>query len=416
MYSPDVVAANAYEDNTISLPKVVNYSKSLDFVSDHAENKEKLLTEDSGVDADTSTDARRPNRSGSFGKSDNESHTPSKREIEPLLQPDENRFVMFPIRHNDVWDLYKKSVDSFWKAEDLDLSKDPTDWKKLTPDVQNFIKMVLAFFAASDGVIVENLALRFMSEVQAPEIRAFYAFQNFMENIHCVTGETKILTDTGYFMIKDLENKKVNIWNGEEFSEVEIKYTGDQEIYNVKLSNGMELDCTSGHKWLIRTGNQAHPERCVTERIETKDLIIGSSLARFNLPVISNCDDPNEFMNPYMHGFFCGDGSYCNKYPIIHLYGKKRELLPHFKYNSLQENDKRISFYIHNYINKPKFEVPINYSIDTKLRWLEGYADSDGCVNLNSNKDAVSIQISSINLYFLKDVQFFSCGKISLGF
>jgi ribonucleotide reductase beta subunit family protein with ferritin-like domain len=184
MYSPDVVAANVCEDNTISLPKVVNYSKSLDFVSDHAENKEKMLTEDSGADAETSTDARRPNRSGSFGKSDNESHTPSKREIEPLLQPDENRFVMFPIRHNDVWDLYKKSIDSFWKAEDLDLSKDPTDWKRLTPDVQNFIKMVLAFFAASDGVIVENLALRFMSEIQAPEIRAFYAFQNFMEGIH----------------------------------------------------------------------------------------------------------------------------------------------------------------------------------------------------------------------------------------
>ena len=121
------------------------------------------------------------------------------REIEPLLQPDENRFVMFPIKHDDVWELYQKSVDSFWKPEDIDLSKDVGDWKKLSSDEQNFIKMVLAFFAASDGVIVENLALRFMTEVQAPEIRAFYAFQNFMENIHSQTYSLLIdtyITDT----------------------------------------------------------------------------------------------------------------------------------------------------------------------------------------------------------------------------
>jgi len=124
----------------------------------------------------------KPPRKTSFGGSANE--TNHKREIEPLLLPDENRFVMFPIKHNDVWELYQKSVDSFWKAEDVDLSKDLYDWKKLTDDEQNFIKMVLAFFAASDGIIIENLAQRFMVEIQSAEIRAFYAFQNFMENIH----------------------------------------------------------------------------------------------------------------------------------------------------------------------------------------------------------------------------------------
>jgi ribonucleotide reductase beta subunit family protein with ferritin-like domain len=124
----------------------------------------------------------KPIRKTSFGGSANE--TNHKREIEPLLLPDENRFVMFPIKHNDVWELYQKSVDSFWKAEDVDLSKDLYDWKKLTDDEQNFIKMVLAFFAASDGIIIENLAQRFMVEIQSAEIRAFYAFQNFMENIH----------------------------------------------------------------------------------------------------------------------------------------------------------------------------------------------------------------------------------------
>jgi ribonucleoside-diphosphate reductase subunit M2 len=121
-------------------------------------------------------------------------HPRRDREIEPLLIPDENRFVMFPIKHDDVWDLYKRSVDSFWKVEDVDLSKDLGDWKKLNDDEKNFIKMVLAFFAASDGVIVENLALRFMGEIQAPEVRAFYAFQNFMENVH--SEQYSLLIDT----------------------------------------------------------------------------------------------------------------------------------------------------------------------------------------------------------------------------
>lgn len=124
------------------------------------------------------------------------------REIEPLLQPDENRFVMFPIQHADVWELYKRSIDSFWKAEDIDFSKDLADWQKLTADEQNFIKMVLAFFAASDGVIVENLALRFMNEIQSSEVRAFYSFQNFMENVHSETYSLMIET-----YVSDAEEK-----------------------------------------------------------------------------------------------------------------------------------------------------------------------------------------------------------------
>jgi ribonucleoside-diphosphate reductase subunit M2 len=143
---------------------------------------DNILYTNNDMDEWDSNVVEKPPRKTSFGGSANE--TNHKREIEPLLLPDENRFVMFPIKHNDVWELYQKSVDSFWKAEDVDLSKDLYDWKKLTDDEQNFIKMVLAFFAASDGIIIENLAQRFMVEIQSAEIRAFYAFQNFMENIH----------------------------------------------------------------------------------------------------------------------------------------------------------------------------------------------------------------------------------------
>jgi ribonucleoside-diphosphate reductase subunit M2 len=105
-------------------------------------------------------------------------------QIEPLLKPDDNRYVMFPIEHDDVWQMYKRQVDCFWRAEEVDLSRDLNDWKGLNDDERKFIKMVLAFFAASDGVVLENLAVRFMGDVQSSEVRAFYGFQVAMENIH----------------------------------------------------------------------------------------------------------------------------------------------------------------------------------------------------------------------------------------
>jgi len=101
-----------------------------------------------------------------------------------LLTADENRYVMFPIQNDNIWQMYKKQVDCFWRCEEVDLSKDLVDWDKLTADEKHFISMVLAFFAASDGIVLENLALRFMADVQLSEARAFYGFQIAMENIH----------------------------------------------------------------------------------------------------------------------------------------------------------------------------------------------------------------------------------------
>ena len=104
--------------------------------------------------------------------------------MDPLLQESDDRFVMFPIQDDDIWKMYKKQVDCFWRAEEVDLSKDLTDWSKLTSDEKFFLSMVLAFFAASDGIVLENLAVRFMSDIQLSEARAFYGFQIAMENIH----------------------------------------------------------------------------------------------------------------------------------------------------------------------------------------------------------------------------------------
>jgi ribonucleoside-diphosphate reductase subunit M2 len=126
----------------------------------------------------------------------------SKNTIEPLLAPDDNRFVMFPIQHNDVWEMYKKQVDCFWRPEEIDLSKDMTNWDTLNGDEKHFISMILAFFAASDGIVLENLASRFMREIQISEARAFYGFQIAMENIHSHTYSLLIET-----YIKDKEEK-----------------------------------------------------------------------------------------------------------------------------------------------------------------------------------------------------------------
>lgn len=105
--------------------------------------------------------------------------------VEPILQENKDRFVLFPIKHREIWEMYKKAEASFWTAEEIDLSPDLLDWEqKLNADEKHFIKHVLAFFAASDGIVNENLAVNFMSEVQYPEARCFYGFQVMIENIH----------------------------------------------------------------------------------------------------------------------------------------------------------------------------------------------------------------------------------------
>jgi ribonucleoside-diphosphate reductase beta chain len=124
-------------------------------------------------------------------------------EVEPILQENRDRFVLFPIRHKRIWEMYKMAEASFWTAEEIDLHTDLHDWEhKLTKDEQHFIKHVLAFFAASDGIVNENLAINFMNEVQYPEARCFYGYQIMVENIHSETYS--LLIDT---YIKDTAEK-----------------------------------------------------------------------------------------------------------------------------------------------------------------------------------------------------------------
>jgi len=123
-------------------------------------------------------------------------------ENEELLSEENNRYVLFPIKYQDIWSMCKKQLKCFWTAEEIDLSKDYNDWKKLNENEKHFISMVLAFFAASDGIVLENICLRFLDEVKVAEARYFYSNQMFMENIH---SETYSLLIDSY--IKDKREK-----------------------------------------------------------------------------------------------------------------------------------------------------------------------------------------------------------------
>lgn len=127
--------------------------------------------------------------------------------VEPILKEDPNRFVLFPLKHPDTWAIYKKAESAFWTAEEVDLSEDMRDFVRLSENEKHFVLHVLAFFAASDGIVNENLVMNFANEVQYPEARSFYGFQIMMENIHSETYS--LLLDT-YVKDKALKHKLFN--------------------------------------------------------------------------------------------------------------------------------------------------------------------------------------------------------------
>ena len=261
---------------------------------------------------------------------------------EPLLRRNPNRFTPFPIVYRDMWDMYKKGCASFWTADEVSLAQDVKDWEGLTADEQHFVKHVLAFFANSDGIVAENLASNFCIEIQIPEARQFYSYQIFNEAIHCVAGSTRLLTSSGYYPIGNLENKIVGIWNGEEYCDVKICKTGKDKLMRVTLSNGMFLDCTEQHEWILDADSG---------RRKAKDLNIGDILAPYTLPVM-DLKDQFQMKDAYHHGATSG------------------------------------SF------------VPLNYSLSTKLDWLEGFVDTWG-----ETQGTQQLRITHESQDMLRDVQ-----------
>ena len=220
----------------------------------------------------------------------------------------------------------------------------------------------------------------------------------------CVAPETLVLTDNGYFPIKDLEGQTVRVWNGDNWSATTIQKTGEnQKLIEVYFSNGASLTCTPYHKFLIQEDYQDHKSIKNSKRVDAQHLTEEMSLKKFDAPVCAFTD--NSWPHPYTHGFFCGDGTYSNGKPICALYGDKKNLVEHLEIKSMSGIETSAGL-----LNTclpdtllPKFEVPVNYSLETKLRWLEGLSDADGTIARNGTNE--SLQISSIEFDFLDKIR-----------
>ena len=271
----------------------------------------------------------------------------------------------------------------------------------------------------------------------------------------CVAPETLVLTDNGQEEIQNLKDKKVNVWNGKEFSEVTIKQTSDEsELITVNLSDGSELTCTKYHKFYIQNKYPTSgmkqdiiKSKSVTT-VEAQDLKKGMKIIKCEYPVINN---KKQLENSYTNGFFSGDGTYTNtgnnarpcKYKAIDnkayckrhinlqktnentefcsglsythkkhvtLYGEKIKLLEFLNYRSHGEvKDSRLNVTLTEHL-EDKFFVPINYSLKSKLDWLAGYSDADGSISRNGTNE--SLQISSIHKEFLIKIKLMlqTCG------
>lgn len=230
-----------------------------------------------------------------------------------------------------------------------------------------------------------------------PNCYKHYGLTNKASNL-CVAPETNILTRSGYIPIEELSGETIDIWNGETWSEVVVTKTGsDQKLVRVETSAGQSLDCTEYHKWYVFNG---YGKPCKVKR--THELVQGDKLIKFDLPVISGGKNL-EFA--YDNGFFSGDGMVYKGVSSIYLYHEKQDLekfLPSVKKWDVHPEQKRMLGKAEGL--KEKFFVPSEeYSIDSRLSWLAGYLDADGCVYRNGTNEALTAV--SISKEFLQDIQ-----------
>lgn len=233
----------------------------------------------------------------------------------------------------------------------------------------------------------------------------------------CVAPETRILTDRGQFPIAELEGQWVNVWNGSEWSNVQIRKTGEnQPLLKVNLSNGEQLECTYYHHFWVQDTYKSAPRR-----VEAKDLQPDDKLIKYRLPLVQSSDDI-DFPYAYTSGFFSGDGSYSGEgLPELDLYGAKKDLLDQIAVRNKRWGSRwgskeleQLAIYHDEKQDRivcklpldipPKFTVPLNgYTVKSRLEWLAGLFDADGCVYRHGENEALAL--TSVHKNFLLDVR-----------
>ena len=215
----------------------------------------------------------------------------------------------------------------------------------------------------------------------------------------CVAPETKILTDCGYKMISEVEGEYVNVWNGEQWSNVFVQKTGvNQKLLKVTTDSGYELECTPYHKFYISTGYEKP-----YKEVRAHELKSGDKLCKFDLPVVEGTE---ELEDAYINGFYTGDGCQVGNNQRVYLYENKRKLKNLFQKenNTWVVQDECDREYTHFTHLKDKFFVPNeDFSIQSRLSWLSGFSDADGCIYRNGDNE--QLVLSSIEKEFLKEVQ-----------
>ena len=220
----------------------------------------------------------------------------------------------------------------------------------------------------------------------------------------CVAGDTKILTRNGYEIIEELVDTSTEIWNGEEWSTVDIFKTGsNQELLEINTSNGQSIKCTPYHKFYVQKGYKKGVGENKFEILEVraKDLKIDDKLIKFDLPIVSG---DTVLPKAYENGFYSGDGCLTSQGSRIYLYGKKKDLMSKISFDTITVQDNYDRVYGNVLGLKEKFFVPTaDYTVKSRLEWLAGIADSDGTIT--NNQGSQGLQIASVELEFLKEIQ-----------
>lgn len=301
-----------------------------------------------------------------------------------------NREKFFTFTSFSAPDLYH----AFFKA-------DQTEFEELYAKYEadpNFKKNYFDAFEVLVKVLEQEIEVSTLFWNDPVEMNTHTPFlDTILQSNLCVAPETEILTDQGYFPIADLENQKVRVWNGQEFSETTVIRTSENsELMKVKFDNGLELECTPYHKFYIQTGYGNK-----MEEVRAHQLKPGMALIKMDLPVI---EGDYTFNHPYVNGFFSGDGCETPQGQRIYLYGEKRKLRSEFPDGgkwTVQENQDRE--YTHYKDLEEKYFVPMsNFTIDDRLEWFAGICDSDGTIARNG--DNQSLQLASTNEKFLKNI------------
>lgn len=289
-------------------------------------------------------------------------------------------------------------IGEFWKTEPQRSMCNNSVAYTETPDMHIFMQEWLALFesgAGERGIFNRDSALKQFKKLGRSTVDSD-GNEYVIGCNPCVSGDTMLLTDEGHFPIKDLVNTDVSIWNGIEFSDVVPFSTGENPIYHVELSNGVSIDCTGYHEWMLIDGASRSNK---ADRVKTIDLKPGDKLVKYTMPVIDvGMEEKDNMM--YSRGFYAGDGN--EGYEFSWLYSTKyccEDRLIGYMTSDDAHDRKR---WKHGAILY-KFTVPLNNTVRNKLEWFAGLLDSDGCIVRNPN--SIGLQISSINPKFLRDVQ-----------